>query len=470
MDSNTVTHVAAIVVGVLVTLVLVGSFSSKPVDDSTSNKSVSANNNNNSSEGQSKKKKKKKSKAAKKSTATNSGDSTEEPSAAAAKKEEEAAGADKENANTANNSNNNGGKKKAKKKKNKAGGAANGSNGAAAKEKEANNTSNGGATPAAAATAKPTPATTASNNIGTWQTPAPVEEEWNSVGDSKKKKKKATVKTASVTASTTATPAAAAATTTDSITVDAKKIGIIIGPKGATMIALQEATGCKLDINAPSKDDAPNNRATKAGVVITGPDKESIQAAKKAVQELATKGYATILQSENFGEYGTEVHPRYLSEIVGPNGRTIQAIQKTLSVKITIPPTDWKPNRKDAMVVKPALVGIAGSKDNAKTAKAVIQSLVKYHHHEITHPGMIHEEVHVPREFFHCVIGIRGSEIKHIRGNYKVDLYMPNEDSVSENVLVVGRQANVDKAISYIQLLMDRDAESRDQKYSDEYY
>ena len=57
------------------------------------------------------------------------------------------------------------------------------------------------------------------------------------------------------------------------------------------------------------------------------------------------------------------------------------------------------------------------------------------------HPGCTHEQVYVPQEFFHCVIGPRGSQIKHIRGNYKVDLYIPSADSVMENVIVAGNNA-----------------------------
>jgi len=61
------------------------------------------------------------------------------------------------------------------------------------------------------------------------------------------------------------------------------------------------------------------------------------------------------------------------------------------------------------------------------------------------------------KNFFHCVIGPRGSEIKHIRGNYKVDVYIPSSDSVTENVVCVGRPKDVEKAIAYIKLLMERD-------------
>lgn len=118
-------------------------------------------------------------------------------------------------------------------------------------------------------------------------------------------------------------------------------------------------------------------------------------------------------------------------------------------------------------------VGIAGDiPANVKQAKQVIKDICAYHHHPITHPGLIHQEVYVPQEFFHCVIGTRGSEIKHIRGNYKVEVYMPSNESwcVTENVVCVGKSDDVEKAISYIKLLMDRDSELREQKYSDDAY
>ena len=276
-------------------------------------------------------------------------------------------------------------------------------------------------------------------------------------------------------AAATAKPAATAAATTESVQIDGKKVGIIIGPKGATMQAIQDATGCKLEVNAPPKEDSNNQKAikqTKATIVITGNDKQSITKAKKAIQELAAKGIATLLQTDKtFGEHFVTVHPRHLSEIVGPNGRNIQALQTALNIKITIPQTDWKPNQPQIGNRPPTCnVGIAGPREACLTAKKTLQQLVDYHYTTVTHPGCTHEEIYVPQEFFHCVIGPRGSQIKHIRGNYKVDVYMPTADSITDNVIVVGKQSQVDKAISYIQLLMERDAEQRERKYNDEYY
>ena len=468
LDSSALTHVAAILVGVLVTLFLVGGFRQKTESEQTSRSAVT------SAAVEKKKKRKKKKGKGGAATTTNGAKQAPAPVPAAPaktdKKEEPPKAAAIAN-----------GKKKKKKKK-------------------------------AAETKAAEPAVTESNgkeNVVTdndccnqenndaelmailkaiddaESQPAPnvVEEEWTTTSTKKKKNRSQRPKPSAASAPTkekthaNGTHANSTPTNiTETVSVDAKKIGIIIGPKGATMKAIEEASGCKLNINAPSKDEPTSKQQQRrvqpqmASVVLSGDTKDAIQKAKKAIKELATKGYATLLQADSFAEYSISVHPRFLSEIVGPSGRTIQALQQTLSVNITIPPTDWKPNVPQVGKVQMAKVGIAGQKDNCRTCKQVIQELMKFHHHEITHPGLIHEEFYVPPEFFHCVIGPRGSEIKHIRGNYKVDIYMPNAESSTDNVILVGKKASVDKAISYIQLIMDRDMEQREKRYNDEFY
>jgi len=253
------------------------------------------------------------------------------------------------------------------------------------------------------------------------------------------------------------------------------------------MNAIQEKTGTKLEVNAPKLDDAKTGGSNQfrpvgggrsgkklptATVIITEGTAASRQLAKTTVLELSKNGYAALLQAEGFGESSVSVHPRFLSEIVGPGRKVIKAIQSNLDVKLTIPKTDWTPKSIQVGNIVPSVrVGIAGdSQQNVKTAKQVLRDLCDYHHHEVTHPGFIHKEIYVPQEYFHCVIGVRGSEIKHIRGNYRVDVYMPSDESWcnTESVVCVGKPNDVKKAISYITLLMDRFSESRDQKYSDE--
>lgn len=361
---------------------------------------------------------------------------------------------------------------------------------------------------ATAVTVTAAPATAPAATVPAPATPTPVpfqpravvqeeEEAWETIPSKSKKKKNAAQKkqqAAAAAASSGAAAAAAFAAASVTVTIDASRVGIVIGPKGATMNSIQEKTGTKLDVNAPAKPEGDatggnsssqfrpvvngngngtNNKA-KATVVITEGTSEMQQAAKRAVLELADRGYATLLQAEGFGESSVSVHPRFLAEIVGSGGKTIKAIQTALDIKLTIPKTEWSPKQMQIGTTEPACrIGIAGDVPaSVKTAKQVIRDLCQYHHHEITHPGFVHQEINVPTEFFHCVIGTRGSEIKHIRGNYKVEVYMPSKESwcTTENVLCVGNSNDVEKAIGYIKLLMDRDTELREQKYSDEHF
>ncbi|OEU11982.1 hypothetical protein FRACYDRAFT_263358 [Fragilariopsis cylindrus CCMP1102] len=317
-----------------------------------------------------------------------------------------------------------------------------------------------------------------------------VEEEWATIPVQKKKNKKmkqpANGGAANGANGATTAPAVVVS---ERVTIDSSRVGIIIGPKGATMNAIQEKTGVKLDVNAPKLDDAAgsngggNNqfRPVRGGsmkkqtatVIITGGTNESRVIAKKAILELADRGYSSLLMGDQFGESTVTVHPRFLSNIVGPGGKIIKLIQSECNVKLTIPKNvDWTPKTIQVGNVLPTCrVGIAGDDvKNVKLAKQVIKDLCTYHYHSITHPGFTHQELYVPQEFFHCVIGPRGSEIKHIRGNYKVDVYIPNNESITENIICVGKSNDVEKAISYIKLLMERDTELREAKYSDEQY
>lgn len=479
--SDITTHLAAIGVGVVIALLFVGGFSNKQQSEpaaAASSASPAKANGTVSSSSKKKKKKNKKKATAKPETAPVVVEKAAPPAPAPAPKpapapEPAPAPVVKEAPpkETAAPAPNGGKKKKNKKKKN---GAA--TNGAAPKLETAPAPS---PVPVQKTVPKPAPVPA----VTPLQPRIVVEEEWSTIPKKSKKKKNATQKKQED-AAEAASAAAESTKISVTVTIDASRVGIIIGPKGATMNAIQEKTGTKLDVNAPKLEEkAASNQfrpvvggrsksTAKATVVISEGTTEGQKAAKKAILELADRGYAALLQAEGFGESTIAVHPRFLSEIVGTGGKIIKAIQAGLDVKLTIPKTDWTPKTVQIGNVEPSVrVGIAGdSPANVKQAKQVIKDICAYHHHEITHPGLIHQEIFVPQEFFHCVIGTRGSEIKHIRGNYNVEVYMPSTESwcVTENVVCVGKSNDVEKAISYIKLLMDRDSELREQKYSDE--
>ena len=193
-----------------------------------------------------------------------------------------------------------------------------------------------------------------------------VEEEWATIPVQKKKNKKMKQPANGGAAANGANGANGATTTpavvvSERVTIDSSRVGIIIGPKGATMNAIQEKTGVKLDVNAPKPDDAAgsnggggNNqfRPVRGGmmkkqtatVIITGGTNESRVIAKKAILELADRGYSSLLMGDQFGESTVTVHPRFLSNIVGPGGKIIKLIQSECNVKLTIPKNvDWTP-------------------------------------------------------------------------------------------------------------------------------
>lgn len=66
-------------------------------------------------------------------------------------------------------------------------------------------------------------------------------------------------------------------------------------------------------------------------------------------------------------------------------------------------------------------ITVAGNKDKVAIAKALILELTTYYHTTVTHPGHIHVEMDVPSALYNYIIGARGSEIKHIQGNFKVE-------------------------------------------------
>lgn len=100
-------------------------------------------------------------------------------------------------------------------------------------------------------------------------------------------------------------------------------------------------------------------------------------------------------------------------------------------------------------------IGISGMKDNVIKAKALIKELLLYYHTDITHPGVVHEELDIPSNFYNYIIGAKGSEIKHIQSNFKVSVHIPNMESVNKNIVVVGQPSNVDHAKKYILKIID---------------
>jgi rRNA processing protein Krr1/Pno1 len=243
----------------------------------------------------------------------------------------------------------------------------------------------------------------------------------------------------------------------EEVVVDVKKVPMIIGSKGATINRIRELTGVEIEL--PKEREATGTCI----VTITGPE-EGLKLATKAVKDLSIKGYSSVLSDTgDFKEGSILVHSMYLSEIIGKNGSCIRAIQDNTNTKFYVPPDmpkEEKPTHKR--------INIAGPKDKVAIAKDLVKELMTFYHTSVTHPGFVHEEMNVDPTLYNHIIGARGSEIKHIQNNFKVSVYIPNSDSVTQNVLIVGTREGCDNAVRYIQQKIidqaNRDVEATKEK------
>lgn len=247
------------------------------------------------------------------------------------------------------------------------------------------------------------------------------------------------------------------------VKVESKKMGAIIGPKGATLRAIQDATETEINTTTAPKADITS-------VVITGPQ-AGVAKAGKAINELATKGYCMLLSGEGFMESHIHVPPRFLAEIIGKSGSTIRAIQDSTGARVVIPNTAPRPgDARGADAEAPVKVFLAGPKEGIAQAKSIITQITELYYHPVTHPGVVHVNLDVPEKYFNYIIGTKGSEIKHIQNNFKVSVKIPDRNTVFQSVLVIGEHTNCDHAVRYINKLISQvDAREEERAAEDQW-
>eukprot|EP00939_MAST-03C_sp_MAST-3C-sp1_P004127 g4127.t1 len=260
--------------------------------------------------------------------------------------------------------------------------------------------------------------------------------------------------------------------TTESVSVPSKALGGIIGKGGATLHAIQDKTGTK--INTPSRkveseDDkrrkgeipALNDQDTTSTITITGP-KNGVKIAKDSVLQIAKAGYCRLLNPE-MKEGFTKVPANTIGEIVGSKGRTMKALQDAFKVKIRLPSPSERRSAKKTDLLK---VYFVGEKRAIRDTKDAIKSLLQFHWSEKTHVGQTYQEVAVAESQLHKVIGKGGQIIKSIQGDTKTKIHMPSKTSANQNVIIVGTAANIAKAQARIKQALER--EPQQVVYADE--
>lgn len=244
-----------------------------------------------------------------------------------------------------------------------------------------------------------------------------------------------------------------------SITIPANKIGVVIGPKGSTWHYIQDTYEVVLN-----KEESTNGQT--AVIVVSGAKADSVSKVTKGIKDLTTKGYSAITatmnmpstatadHSEVFMERSMQVPSKCVADIVGKNGATIRALQEVTNAKVLI-----TNNTNVVNDVSQSRVTIAGLKSQVNEAKSIIKEILEFHHSNRLNDELIHMEIddkEVPYEMYSILIGTKGSEIKHIQGNFKVSLHIPNETSINKHIILVGEESNVQAAYKYILKLVQQ--------------
>lgn len=191
--------------------------------------------------------------------------------------------------------------------------------------------------------------------------------------------------------------------------------------------------------------------------ILTGKTPEDVAMAEVCVNEIIEKGY-TSLAWDNPAEAKVPFLKSEIANVIGKGGDTIRVIKEQCKVEINIPKTDKDPKADPGAKIK---ISVAGSTEDVEKAKECIESIGKYGHHELTHPGVEHKELEIPDWQYAFIIGSKGSEMRHIQNNFEVKVNIPREHSAIQNVLVIGEGRNVDRACAYIEKILKEKSEPR---------
>lgn len=258
------------------------------------------------------------------------------------------------------------------------------------------------------------------------------------------------------------------------IMVPGRKIGIIIGPKGSTLHHLQDT--CNVLIQISKEPASGTGDAAMVPVNVSGNSPASVSKVVRGIQDLVTKGYSALTANlaadgtststaaaaeggganNPFMERSMQVPNRFLPDIIGKGGATVRELQSRTGAKVTV--TNDTNIEND---IKFSRLTFGGFKSQVNEAKAVVREIMKYFHSDLLNPDMVHVELtpdEVPPEMYNVLIGTKGSEIKHIQGNFKVALHIPHGvqgvECLNNNLVLVGAPSNVDAAVRYINKLV----------------
>ena len=228
---------------------------------------------------------------------------------------------------------------------------------------------------------------------------------------------------------------------------------------GSTLKKIQELTGATIDIprRTQGSDGAPTRTRARVAISLTG-TREAASSAKKIIQDLAKKGYSMTLSQadgEQCKEHTSRIPTGSVAEIVGTGGKIITRIKEALHVRINI--ADYKERAPMTRVM------IFGPSDGVDKTRDVIKNICEKHYDPLTHPGFSHLSVQLNSgSEMGLVIGVRGSNRKHIESMSKCRIFIPDRGSPNElTIQIVGPSQGLKLANKMVQGILTKHEEEQ---------
>jgi hypothetical protein len=222
------------------------------------------------------------------------------------------------------------------------------------------------------------------------------------------------------------------------------QLGKLIGPKGATIKKFEEHFN--VQISQPANE--AGTVETSAKIDVESENRENVKNAIDAIRQFLITGVAPWSEEQLITET-VEVPKRSVREIFGEQGKSKALIGRHTRTQIGLPSVH------DGDLNGSATIKISGIKaEDVLKAKEIIEDIVLFHCHPVTHPELIYMQMEVPQKYHGRILGPRGAHVARLEVEFKVRVFMPTQQQA--NLVVVGdSEDNVARCLDAIEDVMD---------------
>jgi len=178
----------------------------------------------------------------------------------------------------------------------------------------------------------------------------------------------------------------------EDVTMEVTNLGLLIGPGGSHVKAIQSKTSTQIKL--PAKDSKDDKQITILG------DPAAVQEAVSAINELMASGYSDLTH-EGWIKETVNFPGSMIGVLVGPKGENIRRLQTSFNTRINVPNVSQEDAKSRIMTIT-----IVGPQDGVENVKRQI---------EYVQTDFRSKEVEFPSAMLSALIGSGGANIKRIQ-------------------------------------------------------